>query len=121
MLVLEADEEEVRLGGAASVAMLARGLGAQVSVAGVLGDDASGRVLQKLLGELGVEHDDIVVGGGPIHHDERARRRPRCDETPASNRAHRSRASCAALPGGGEKALLGCTRSPWRRRRRADF
>ena len=61
VLVLEADEEEIRLGGAGSVAMLARGLGARVSAAGVVGDDASGRVVQRLLRELGVDQNAVVV------------------------------------------------------------
>ena len=39
VLVLRADEEEVRLGGAASVAMLLSALGAQPILSGVIGDD----------------------------------------------------------------------------------
>ena len=38
VLVLRSDAQEVRLGGAASVAFLLRALGAEVTLAGVLGD-----------------------------------------------------------------------------------
>ena len=51
VMVLEAQEDEVRLGGAASVASLLAGLEASAAVAGVIGDDADGRVLTRLLGE----------------------------------------------------------------------
>ena len=43
VVVLRADHDEIRLGGAASVAYLLRGLGAEVTLAGVIGDDADGR------------------------------------------------------------------------------
>ncbi|HJT30730.1 MAG TPA: bifunctional heptose 7-phosphate kinase/heptose 1-phosphate adenyltransferase [Pirellulales bacterium] len=55
VLVLRADLDEVRLGGAASVAALLRGLNAEVSLAGVLGEDADGHVVRRLLDETGVE------------------------------------------------------------------
>jgi len=55
VLVLRANQCEVRLGGAASVASLLRGLGANVVLAGVLGDDADGRVLRRLLEESGID------------------------------------------------------------------
>ena len=55
VLVLRADMEEARLGGAASVAALLRGLDADVSVAGVLGEDADGRVVRQLLHEAGID------------------------------------------------------------------
>ena len=51
VMVLEAQEDEVRLGGAASVASLLAGLEVSAAVAGVIGDDADGRVLTRLLGE----------------------------------------------------------------------
>lgn len=51
VMVLEAQEDEVRLGGAASVAGLLAGLEVSAAVAGVIGDDAEGRVLTRLLGE----------------------------------------------------------------------
>lgn len=49
VLVLRVDREEARMGGAASVAGLLRGLEAGVTVAGVVGNDAPGRLLVKLL------------------------------------------------------------------------
>jgi D-beta-D-heptose 7-phosphate kinase / D-beta-D-heptose 1-phosphate adenosyltransferase len=58
--VLRADQEEVRLGGAASVAGLLRALDAQVVLAGVVGDDAGGRILRKLLEEAGITHDAVL-------------------------------------------------------------
>src|SRR5262245_43038895 len=51
VLVLAADQEEVRLGGAASVANLLRHLDATVELVGVVGDDADGRTLAALLDE----------------------------------------------------------------------
>ena len=52
VLVLRADTCEARLGGAASVAALLRGLDAQVTLAGVVGDDADGRLLRELLDQF---------------------------------------------------------------------
>ena len=56
VVVLKADTHEARLGGAASVAGLLSALGAEVVLAGVVGDDASGRVLRRLLSEAGIDH-----------------------------------------------------------------
>ena len=61
VLVLRADECEVRLGGAASVAVLLRGLEADVTLAGVIGDDVSGRTVQRLLGEAGIDAAWLVT------------------------------------------------------------
>jgi len=60
VLVLRADAQEVRPGGAASVALLARGLDAQVSIAGVLGDDAAGEVVNELLDEAGIKRELVL-------------------------------------------------------------
>jgi D-beta-D-heptose 7-phosphate kinase/D-beta-D-heptose 1-phosphate adenosyltransferase len=54
VIILRADQQEVRLGGAASVAALLRGLEVEVSLAGVVGDDASGRVLAALLAAVNI-------------------------------------------------------------------
>ena len=54
VLVLRVDSEEVRLGGAASVSALLRGLGAQVDLAGVIGADSSAGVVKRLLVETGI-------------------------------------------------------------------
>lgn len=59
VLVLRADEDEVRPGGAASVAALLRGLEAAVILAGVVGDDANGRVLRRILADAGI--DDRLI------------------------------------------------------------
>ena len=60
VLVLDIQEEEVRLGGAASVAFLAKGLEAQPVLAGVIGDDSEGHLL-RLLDEAGIESSLIVT------------------------------------------------------------
>ena len=60
VLILDADEEEVRLGGAASVARLLRGLDAVVSVAGVVGDDSRGRTLRRLFSETQIEQNMVL-------------------------------------------------------------
>jgi len=56
VLVLDGQTQEVRLGGAASVARLARSLDARVAVAGVVGDDVRGRTVRKLLDEADIGH-----------------------------------------------------------------
>jgi len=55
VLVLNQDHEESRLGGAASVACLLRGLDAEVALAGVLGDDGEASILLKLLEDAKVQ------------------------------------------------------------------
>jgi D-beta-D-heptose 7-phosphate kinase/D-beta-D-heptose 1-phosphate adenosyltransferase len=55
VLVLKAGEREIRPGGAASVAALARGLGATVSLAGLVGDDPEGKALAQVLREERIE------------------------------------------------------------------
>ena len=56
VLVLRSDLDEVRPGGAASVAYLLAGLDAQVSVSGVVGRDADGRTVRRLLDEAKISH-----------------------------------------------------------------
>lgn len=60
VLVLRVDSEEVRLGGAASVSALLRGLGAEVDLAGTLGTDASATIVRKLFREAGIGTDHII-------------------------------------------------------------
>ncbi len=60
VILLRADEREARLGGAANVCHMLRGLEAEVSVASVVGDDADGRVLHQLLAESGVQADCLL-------------------------------------------------------------
>lgn len=61
VLVLRTDEREVRLGGAASVAMLLAALEAHVSLASVIGDDHDGQTLRRLLDEAGVDTAHVLT------------------------------------------------------------
>src|SRR5215213_8432357 len=61
VILLRADKREERLGGASSVATMLRALGAQVSVAGVIGADENGGRIKTLLTDLGISTDGIVV------------------------------------------------------------
>lgn len=61
VLVLQSDQDEVRPGGAASVARLAHGLEADVTVFGIVGDDPEGRILCRILQEAGVQTDGILT------------------------------------------------------------
>ena len=54
-VVIRVDKEEDRLGGAAAVAMIAAGLGARVTLAGILGRDEPGQRLQQLIESHGIE------------------------------------------------------------------
>jgi D-beta-D-heptose 7-phosphate kinase/D-beta-D-heptose 1-phosphate adenosyltransferase len=60
VMVVRADHEEVRPGGAASVAALLSALEARVTLAGVTGDDVAGRVLRKLLQDDGIDHAAVL-------------------------------------------------------------
>lgn len=71
VVVLRADHDEVRLGGAASVAYLLRGLGAEVTLAGVIGDDADGRVVRRLLADFGIDDALVVDPDRPTTSKER--------------------------------------------------
>ncbi len=53
--VLTEDTREVRPGGAASSAALARGLDADVTIAGVIGSDTDGQLLRELLEGVGID------------------------------------------------------------------
>src|ERR1700720_728107 len=61
VLVLRADRQELRPGGAASVAALLHALDAQVSLAGVIGDDADGQALCRLLAESAIDCRGLVT------------------------------------------------------------
>ena len=72
VLVLDADSQEGRLGGAASVAALLRGLDVPVTLAGVLGDDPAARVVRDLLDEMHVDHGlTLAEPGRPTTTKER--------------------------------------------------
>lgn len=64
VLVLAADREEVRLGGAASVAGLLRGLKAEAVLAGVVGNDPAGRIAYRLFEESGIDSRLVLVDAG---------------------------------------------------------
>jgi D-beta-D-heptose 7-phosphate kinase/D-beta-D-heptose 1-phosphate adenosyltransferase len=61
VILLHADSREERLGGASSVATLLQALGAKVSLAGVVGNDADGQRLRQLLLELCVDQEGVVT------------------------------------------------------------
>ncbi|MCA9144386.1 MAG: bifunctional heptose 7-phosphate kinase/heptose 1-phosphate adenyltransferase [Planctomycetales bacterium] len=72
VLVLRAGEHEVRPGGAASVATLLHALDAHVTVAGVVGDDAAGRSLLKILDDEQINHELVYsIPGRPTTTKER--------------------------------------------------
>jgi len=54
--VLELEEESIRLGGAANVALNLVGLGAEVNICSVCGDDSEGTLLKGLLTENGIDN-----------------------------------------------------------------
>jgi D-beta-D-heptose 7-phosphate kinase/D-beta-D-heptose 1-phosphate adenosyltransferase len=60
VILLHADRREERLGGASSVAALLRALGARVSLAGVVGDDADGARLRRLLHDQGIDDEAVL-------------------------------------------------------------
>jgi D-beta-D-heptose 7-phosphate kinase/D-beta-D-heptose 1-phosphate adenosyltransferase len=53
--------DEVRAGGAASVAVLARGLGADVDLVGVVGDDSDAKTLDWLLATAGIDRSGVLA------------------------------------------------------------
>jgi D-beta-D-heptose 7-phosphate kinase/D-beta-D-heptose 1-phosphate adenosyltransferase len=63
VILLRADRREERLGGAGSVATMLRALGAQVSVAGVVGGDLEGSLARKLLSDRHVDTSAVITDG----------------------------------------------------------
>ena len=61
VLVLRADERDVRLGGAASVALLLSAMEAETTLASVIGDDHDGRTLRRLLDEAKIDASSLVI------------------------------------------------------------
>ncbi|HEX7447908.1 MAG TPA: D-glycero-beta-D-manno-heptose 1-phosphate adenylyltransferase [Pirellulales bacterium] len=61
VILLRADQRESRLGGAANVSNMLRGLEARVACAGVVGADAEGALVRQLLAEAGVEVDCLLT------------------------------------------------------------
>lgn len=60
VILLRANRREERLGGAASVATMLTALGAQVTLAGVLGSDDAAVRCRELFAEHGIAHDLVV-------------------------------------------------------------
>lgn len=60
VILLRADRDEVRLGGAANVANMVRGLEANVTLASVVGDDAFGRTVREELERAGVDCSALI-------------------------------------------------------------
>ncbi len=58
--VVAVKRRESRLGGAANVALNCRSLGAKVSLAGIIGDDAEGKTLLKLAQDAGIGTDLLM-------------------------------------------------------------
>ena len=64
VLILEMYEERIVPGGATRVAVNARTLGAEVFLAGVVGDDVPGRRLREAISELGMHQEGMVSEAG---------------------------------------------------------
>ncbi|GHO75615.1 ADP-heptose synthase [Ktedonobacter sp. SOSP1-85] len=61
VLILDLYEERTILGGAANVAVNANALGAEVFLAGVVGDDIVGKRLRQAIEELGMHQEGVVT------------------------------------------------------------
>jgi D-beta-D-heptose 7-phosphate kinase/D-beta-D-heptose 1-phosphate adenosyltransferase len=61
VLVLRTDQREVRLGGAASVAVLLRALEVETTLASVIGDDHDGRTLRRLIDEADIYAGSLLI------------------------------------------------------------
>jgi D-beta-D-heptose 7-phosphate kinase/D-beta-D-heptose 1-phosphate adenosyltransferase len=64
VILLQADRREERLGGASSVAMMLAALGARVTLAGVVGDDAAGREARALAEGMGIDCEPVLADPG---------------------------------------------------------
>jgi len=61
VILLKADRKEERLGGASSVATMLRALGAQVSLAGVVGSDGDAARVRQLLSDAGIDQQAVAT------------------------------------------------------------
>jgi D-glycero-beta-D-manno-heptose-7-phosphate kinase len=61
VLILELGEERIVPGGATNVGVNAHSLGAEVFLAGVIGDDIAGRSLRRAIGDLGMQQKGLVT------------------------------------------------------------
>jgi D-beta-D-heptose 7-phosphate kinase/D-beta-D-heptose 1-phosphate adenosyltransferase len=64
VIVLRADHRETRLGGAANVCAMLRGLEAEVSCAGVVGADEAGTIVSRMLEADGIHRELVTVDPG---------------------------------------------------------
>lgn len=64
VILLREQGAETRLGGAANVAHMLRGLDAEVTLAGVIGDDADGQIVVQELQELGIDTSGVMPEAG---------------------------------------------------------
>ena len=62
--VVDINKETTVLGGAGNVVNNLKALGARVSVSGVIGDDENGEELVKMLNEIDVASDDLIIQKG---------------------------------------------------------
>jgi len=63
VIVVDVESSESRPGGAANVANNLRALGAKVSIAGVVGEDDSGRALMSLMDNRTIDTSAVIVDG----------------------------------------------------------
>src|ERR1700680_33045 len=61
VLILELSEERIVPGGAINVAVNARTLGSEVFLAGVVGDDLSGRSLRRAISDLKMHQEGLIT------------------------------------------------------------
>src|SRR5258707_9734879 len=61
VLILGMSAERIVPGGATNVGVNTRTLGAEVLLAGVVGDDIAGRSLRRAIGDLGMQQDGLVT------------------------------------------------------------
>src|SRR2546421_7139689 len=64
VILLHADHREERLGGASSVATMLGALGAEGAPAGVIGDDADGERVRRMLSDLGIDQAAVLTDVG---------------------------------------------------------
>src|SRR5579883_3466345 len=61
VLILDLQEERTIPGGATNVAVNARSLGAEVFLAGVVGDDLPGQRLRRAIDNLGMHQEGLII------------------------------------------------------------
>jgi len=64
--VIEVDRESVNLGGAANVAQNLAAYGAKVSIAGICGDDVSGREMMHIFEDKNINATGVIIDSGRI-------------------------------------------------------